>query len=166
MKLSSILVIRLDCSGDYGIDLDPADLRAAAALLPSCAGGSVKEGRLKLLARQPRTRRRRRSPICDRARRLLGWVERWPRGEAPNGASEFWRKNMTAETECPVCTLAHPQRWEKCESPRLGASLKPAKLTVLSANTLDIRRNCRHNHMLDEVNICPTIPAKHKPTEN
>src|ERR1700675_4831837 len=65
-----------------------------------------------------------------------------------------------------VCTLAHPQRWwGKCESPRLGASLKPAKLTVLSANTLDIRRNCRHNHMLDEVNICPTMPAKHKPTE-
>ena len=29
-----------------------------------------------------------------------------------------------------------------------GVSLKPAKLTVLSANTLDIRRNFRHNHML------------------
>src|SRR5205807_3767176 len=28
-------------------------------------------------------------------------------------------------------------------------SLKPAKLTVLSANTLDNRRNCRHIHMLD-----------------
>jgi hypothetical protein len=47
-----------------------------------------------------------------------------------------------------VCTLAHPQSWEKCESQPLGASLKSAKLTVLSANTLDIRRNCRHNHML------------------
>jgi hypothetical protein len=46
------------------------------------------------------------------------------------------------------CTLAHPQRWETCESLPLGASLKPAKLTVLSANTLDNRRNCRHNHML------------------
>jgi hypothetical protein len=47
-----------------------------------------------------------------------------------------------------MCTLAHPQRWEKCESPRLGASLKPAKLTVLPAKTLDSRRNCRHIHML------------------
>ena len=45
--------------------------------------------------------------------------------------------------------VAHPQRWwEKCESPRLGASLKPSKLTVLSANTLDNRRNCQHIHML------------------
>jgi hypothetical protein len=49
-----------------------------------------------------------------------------------------------------MCALWRiPQRREKCESPHLGASLKPAKLTVFSVNTLDIRRNCRHNHMLD-----------------
>jgi hypothetical protein len=34
-----------------------------------------------------------------------------------------------------------------------GASLKPAKLTVLSANTLDMRRNCRHNHMLGDCDV-------------
>jgi len=48
-----------------------------------------------------------------------------------------------------VCTFAHPQGWERRESPRLGASLKP-ELTVLPANTLDIRRNCRQIHMLDD----------------
>src|SRR5437016_12748397 len=60
-----------------------------------------------------------------------------------------------------VCTSAHPQRWwEKCELPRLGASLKPAKSTVLSANTLDIRRNCRHNRMLGHME--PMVPTLSK----
>jgi hypothetical protein len=45
----------------------------AAALLPSCGGGEGKEGRLKLLARQPRSRRRDRSPICDRVSRLRAY---------------------------------------------------------------------------------------------
>ena len=53
-----------------------------------------KEGHLKLIARQPRTRRRRWPRHCDRIGRLRGWVSgRWS-GDASNDASEFWRKNI------------------------------------------------------------------------
>jgi hypothetical protein len=33
-----------------------------------------------------------------RVKRSRGRVERWQIGDASNDASEFWRKNMTAET--------------------------------------------------------------------
>jgi hypothetical protein len=62
-----------------------------------CAVGArptQKEGRLKLIARQPRTHRRRRPRHCDRVKRLRGWVERGWSGDASNDASEFWRKNI------------------------------------------------------------------------
>src|ERR1700675_1413466 len=74
-------------------------------------GARRKEGHLKPLARQPRTRRRRRSPICDRVRRLRGWVDRWRRGEAPDGASEFLAQKYTRRTECNGKKLAVKREW-------------------------------------------------------
>jgi hypothetical protein len=49
-----------------------------------------------------------------------------------------------------MCALWRIRKGGKSANPRPSELLsKPAKLTVLSANTLDNRRNCRHNHMLD-----------------
>ena len=94
---------------------------------------------------------------CNRKGLAVVWVVggKGGHGEHSVDSNAVHTVNAGGGWSSHVCTLAHPQGWEKCESARLGGSLKPAKLTVLSANTLDIRRNCRRNHMLDGGNGLP-----------
>ena len=79
-------------------------------------GGRLKRRvALKPLARQPRSRSRRRCPTSDRVRQLRGWVERGWSGDASNGASEFWRKNIQ---DGRSVHLAHTRKGGKSANPR------------------------------------------------
>jgi hypothetical protein len=46
---------------------------------------------------------------------------------------------------------------EKGEQWRNDPGLNFERMTELSANTLDNRRNCRHNHMLDEGHLTVVV---------